>query len=175
DDDRVRALQQDGQALPLHGRMESADDDHTRTAKFVRQVVGLNDELAGALDGAEQRQCFSLEDFKIAADGQRFRGELAEVGRERHRKAQVGAAEFERGIHKRHYSGVSGCSNARSFPTPEAKSGARENVTETVTTVPMSAYHGQYTFPLRNQLMTIMTLTEAAMAMTTGCGRAFFQ
>src|SRR5437867_968834 len=53
DNDRVRAPQQDGQALPLHRRMKSADDRHSRTAKFVRQVIGLNDQSARTTDGAE--------------------------------------------------------------------------------------------------------------------------
>src|SRR6185503_17076083 len=72
DNDRVRAPQQDRQAMSLHRRMKSADDRHPGAAQFVRQVIGLNDQLAWTTDGAEKRQGVSLENLEIAEDRYQF-------------------------------------------------------------------------------------------------------
>src|SRR6185503_17339431 len=104
------------QAMSLHRRMKSADDCYPGAAQFVRQVIGLNDQLAWTTDGAEKRQGVSLENLEIAEDRYQFRRTVAEVRCQRGGIARVGTKDLARSLHKSDYLTGSDVSDTGPFP-----------------------------------------------------------
>src|SRR5437667_8049894 len=60
--------------------MKSAHDRYTGGAQFLREVVGLQDQVARAFDRAEQGQRHGSQHSKVAARGDGLRRTLAEAG-----------------------------------------------------------------------------------------------
>lgn len=54
DDDGLVAAEEEGEAFFFHGRLETADGGHSISAETAGEVVGLEDQVAGALHGAEE-------------------------------------------------------------------------------------------------------------------------
>ena len=75
---RAEHAQQHGQALFLHGRVKPADDRDPGQAEGHGEVVGLDDQVAGARDGAKQRHLVARENLQIATGGDGRRRRAAE-------------------------------------------------------------------------------------------------
>ena len=65
-DNRMGRTEQDAQALLLHRRMEAADDGDALLAEQLGEVVGVEDELAGTLFRAQQRDHGPVKDGGVA-------------------------------------------------------------------------------------------------------------
>ncbi len=75
EDDRLRAAQEEAQALLLHRGVEAADDGDASFAQGDGEIVGAEDDVAGTAHGAEQGEGFVGEDSRVA-DGGKSRGSI---------------------------------------------------------------------------------------------------
>ena len=91
--DGLFAAQKDTQTFTLHRRMKSANDGNVCVAQFYREVVGFEDEIAGAAVGAKEGERFFREQVEITNASELFRRGASEKGFERTRIARVGAEE----------------------------------------------------------------------------------
>lgn len=64
-DDRVLRAKKEAEALLLHRGMEAAHDGDTFFTKVLAKVVGVEDQLAGALDGAEKGDLGTVQDCRV--------------------------------------------------------------------------------------------------------------
>lgn len=65
-DNRLLAAQEDTQTFLFHRRMKAANDGNVCVAQFYREVIGFENEIAGAAIGAEKRERFCIEQVEIA-------------------------------------------------------------------------------------------------------------
>lgn len=94
-DNGLLAAQENPQTFAFHRRMETADDGNVCVARFYREVVGFEDEIAGAAVGAKEGERFFREQVEITNASELFGRGASEKGFERGRIARVGAAEHK--------------------------------------------------------------------------------
>ena len=91
--DGLFAAQENPQTFAFHRRMETANDGNVCVAQFYREVVGFEDEIAGAAIAAKEGERFFREQVEITNANELFGRGASEKGFERTRIARVGAAE----------------------------------------------------------------------------------
>ena len=75
-DDRLAATEQDAHALPLHHRVEAADENLALVAHPGNGIEGLEDDGTGALRGAEEACLGQIEQVQ-GASGPELSGRVA--------------------------------------------------------------------------------------------------
>ena len=62
----MRGTEEDAEALLLHRGMEAADDGDALVTESLGEIVGVEDEFAGALDGTEEGEFRAVQDGGVA-------------------------------------------------------------------------------------------------------------
>lgn len=65
-DDGLGAALEDFQAVFFYWRMEATDDGNAVIAQRLGEIVGFEDEIAGAFDGAEEGDWVLGEEIEVA-------------------------------------------------------------------------------------------------------------
>ena len=88
-DNRLLAAQEETQTFLFHRRMKSANDGDVCLAQFYREVVGFENEVAGAAVGAKEGKRVCVEQVEIADKAKLFGRGASEKGFEGARIARV--------------------------------------------------------------------------------------